>query len=368
MNGRMRLDYQADRIEATLASHRIRTRVAGGMVTPRFIRFDLFPEPGTRINRIRDLAEEIALSLNATACRVTRRGSAVQVEVPRQDPQRVSFARTCAQVRDPPTLSALVGLDEDGIPVFLRLPSPDVAHVLIAGNTGSGKTVLARTMALSLLLYNRPRELQILLIDPKRRGYLPLAHAPHLLMPLVHEAERAALVLSRLVEEMIRRDRRGSSSPRIAVFIDELADLVMAGGKAIERPLTRLAQRGRESGIHLIACTQRPAASVIGSLVKSNFPVRVVGSVASAEDAKMASGLPKTGAERLMGRGDFIVVARGEQVRIQAPYAGASEIRRLVARLQGSSARSEAPRLGNRALDTARRLVGRLPLVADTTN
>jgi S-DNA-T family DNA segregation ATPase FtsK/SpoIIIE len=129
---------------------------------------------------------------------------------------------------------------------------------------------------------------------------------------------------------MEQRDLGGRSRPRIVVFIDELADLVMAGGREIEKPLARLAQRGREAGIHLVACTQRPSASVIGGLIKSNFPVRIVGSVASAEDAKVASGLPRTGAERLMGQGDFLVVARGEQFRIQGAYASPSEIRRLI--------------------------------------
>jgi S-DNA-T family DNA segregation ATPase FtsK/SpoIIIE len=365
MNQRMRLDYQADRIEATLASHKVRTHVAGGTVTSRFVRFDLLPEPGTRIRRIQELAEELALSLNAPACRISRRGGTVQVEVPRSDPQRVDFMHTCGRLAQVPPITALIGLDEDGVPVLLRLPSPDVAHVLIAGNTGSGKTVLARTMALSLLLYNPPRELQLVLIDPKKRGFAPLAQAPHLLVPLIDSAEQAAQVLGRLVEERERRDRRNSSSPRIVVFIDELADLVMSGGRAVEAPLTRLAQRGRQAGIHLVACTQRPTAAVIGGLVKSNFPVRLVGSVASAEDAKVAAGLAQTGAERLLGRGDFIVVARGEQLRIQATYAGANEIKRWVGRL-GTHRRAEPNNLRDRIAHATRRLVSRIPLVAET--
>jgi S-DNA-T family DNA segregation ATPase FtsK/SpoIIIE len=160
---------------------------------------------------------------------------------------------------------------------------------------------------------------------------------------------------------------RGRSTPRIVVFIDELADLIMSGGKDIERPLTRLAQRGREAGIHLVACTQRPAASVIGGLVKSNFPVRVVGSVASAEDAKVAAGLPKTGAERLLGKGDFLVVARGEQLRVQGAYAGRAEIRQVVERLRrprGSQAAPPASGLGQRVMDVTQRWVQRLPALA----
>jgi S-DNA-T family DNA segregation ATPase FtsK/SpoIIIE len=236
---------------------------------------------------------------------------------------------------------------------------------LVSGNTGSGKTVLARTMALSLALYNRPRVLQLVLIDPKRRGFGVLAALPHLLTPLIHRAGEATQVLGRLAEEMERRDLNGRSSPRIVVFIDELADLMIAGGRAIEQPLTRLAQRGREAGIHLVACTQRPAASVIGGLVKSNFPVRVVGSVASAEDAKVAAGLPRTGAERLLGRGDFLVVARGEKIRVQGAYASATEIQHIVGQIRPSEGESAgSPRLGYRVAKATRRLVHSLPAVA----
>jgi len=363
MNRQMRLDYQADRIEATLASHKVRSRVAGGTVTPRFVRFEVLPEPGTKIRRIAELAEELALSLDAASCRVSRRGGAVQVEVPRDDPETVSFLRTCARLGRVPSGTALLGLDEDATPVLLRLPSPDVAHVLVAGNTGSGKTALARTMALSLAMYNPPRQLQLLFIDPKMRGFAPLADLPHLLAPLVQETGQAAEILARLVAEMERRDQHGADTPRIVVFIDELADLVMVGGRGIEVPLTRLAQRGREAGIHLIACTQRPTAAVIGGLVKSNFPVRLVGSVASAEDAKVAAGLPGTGAERLMGKGDFIVVARGEQFRVQAAYASRPEVKRIVGQLR-SARRPEPTGVGQRVVSATRRLVSSLPAVA----
>jgi len=352
MDRRIHLEYQADRIEATLASHRVRGRVAGGVLTPRFARFDLLLDRSTRLRRVRDLGEELALALEAPACRILRRNGRVQVEVPRPDPQRIPYLRVFAQLEGPPPVSALVGLDEEAIPVLVRFPSPDVAHVLIAGNTGSGKTMLARTIALSLAMLNPPRSVQMVLIDPKRRGFAPLRELPHLLVPLVDSTSRAALLMARLVEEMERRDRCACSEPRIIVFIDELADLVMAGKRSVERPLTRLAQRGREAGIHLVACTQHPTARVIGSLVKSNFPVRIVGSVASAEDAKVASGLPRTGAQLLMGQGDFVLVARGKQLRVQGPYVSSREIKRLVTEL--SAGRSRAPGWGERFLGMTR--------------
>jgi S-DNA-T family DNA segregation ATPase FtsK/SpoIIIE len=220
-------------------------------------------------------------------------------------------------------------------------------------------------MALSLALYNPPRALQMVLIDPKRRGLGVLAPLPHLLTPLIHRSDEATEVLSRLAQEMERRDLAERSSPRIVVFIDELADLMIAGGRSVEQPLTRLAQRGREAGIHLVACTQRPAASVIGGLVKSNFPVRIVGSVASAEDAKVAAGLPRTGAERLLGRGDFLVVARGEKIRVQGAYASAGEMRRIVTHIQAGQAQSQGSAwFGQRVVDATRRLVQSLPAAA----
>ena len=358
MDRRMHLEFQADRIEATLASHKVRGRVAGGLLTPRFARFDLLLDRSTRVQRVRDLDEELALALDAPACRILRRNGRVQVEVPRPDPQRIPYLRVFRQLGEPPPVSALVGLDEEAVPVLVRFPSPDVAHVLIAGNTGSGKTMLARTMALSLAMLNPPRSVQMVLIDPKRRGFAPLGELPHLLVPLVDSTSRAALLMARLVEEMERRDRCACSEPRIVVLIDELADLVVAGKRSVERPLTRLAQRGREAGIHLVACTQHPTARVIGSLVKSNFPVRIVGSVASAEDAKVASGLPRTGAQLLMGQGDFLLVARGRQLRVQGPYISDREIKRLVSELSDGGGRE--PGWGERFLGMTRRLSGAL--------
>jgi len=362
MANRVRLEYQADRIESTLTDHKLQTRVSGGIVTPRFVRFDLLPGPGTRLRRIQQLTEELALSVNAPSCRVIRRGGKVQVEIPREDPRSVRLLQVCERLPRVPPITALLGLDEEAVPVLLRLPSPDVAHVLIAGNTGSGKTALARTMALSLATFSPPREVQLVLIDPKRRGFAPLATMPHLLMPLIDTPGRAGITLGRLVEEMERRDRAGCSTPHIVVFIDELADLIMSGGRAVEEPLTRLAQRGRQAGMHLVACTQRPTAAAIGGLIKSNFPVRVVGSVASAEDAKVAAGLPRTGAERLLGKGDFIVVARGEQIRVQGAFADARDIKQIIASLQPSGRRA-TNRVGRRFANVTKRLAGSLPAV-----
>ncbi len=343
------LHFQADRIEMVLASHKVPARVIGGQVTPRLVRYQLTTPLGVKVKQVAGLAEEIALSLGASSCRVYRQEGQLQVEVPRPDGQVIRLTALCRQLTlhgdykrqgwraAVPPATAVLGLDHEGVPLLLRLPSPDVAHVLIAGTTGSGKTALARTIIASLALYNSQRRVQLVLVDPKGRGLKPFDGLPHLLLPVLTRVDQALSALQRLVSEMERRDAEGRSDPRLVVVLDELADLVQVGGREMETLLIRLMQRGREAGIHVVACTQKPTAAVIGGLVKSNFPVRVVGSVASPEDAKVATGLAGTGAERLLGQGDFLVVAKGQVTRMQAAYISVDEVRELVARLRQGS-------------------------------
>ena len=328
------LEYQADQIEMVLYSHKVPARVLGGVVTPRWVRFEIMPALGAKVSSIAHLSEEIALRLGSGGVRVRRQGSTVQVDVPREDGETVRLLPLAARLREIPPQTAVLGLDEEGVPLLLRLPSPEVGHVLVAGTTGSGKTVLARSMVVSLALHNRQGEVQVVVIDPKGRGYGVLEGLPHLLRPVVREVSEAAYVLSDLVSEMVQRDREGVQEPRLVVVIDEMADLVEAGGRSVARSITRLTQRGREAGIHVIGCTQKPTVDAIGSLVKSNFPVRLVGSVASPEDAKVASGLKETGAEKLLGRGDFLLVVKGEVIRFQAAYVSVQEIEAVIEKLR----------------------------------
>ena len=231
------LNFQADRIELVLASHKVPARVTGGTVTPRFVRFQIMTPLGVKVRQVAGLAEELALSLNAPNCRVYRQEGQVQVEVP--GPRAAPSACSTSAADSPPSARRAcrpsppcLGLDEEGAPLLLRLPSPDVAHVLIAGTTGSGKTALARSMVASLALLNPQRALQLVLIDPKGRGLSPFAGLPHLLVPVVTEVDEAVGMLRRLVAEMERRDAQGRSEPRLVVVIDELADLLLVGGKA----------------------------------------------------------------------------------------------------------------------------------------
>jgi S-DNA-T family DNA segregation ATPase FtsK/SpoIIIE len=325
-------EFQADRIEAVLMVHKVAARVTGGTVTPRWVEFQVLPAVGAKISKIKGLSEEMAAALNAPSVRISRRGAAVAVEVPRDDPRPVRLLPLLRQVSKPPPVTAILGLAQDGAPLLIRLPSPDVAHVLVAGTTGSGKTALLQAMILSLVLrHSSPRELTLCLVDPKGRAFGLFAGLPHLARPVCGMDEAPELLRS-LVHLMVQRDARRESSPVVVVIIDELADLLIVGGKSVQTALTRLTQRGREAGIHVVAATQKPTAAVLGPLVKANFPVRIVGRVTSIEDARTATGWGGTGAERLMGRGDFVAVAEGRVIRFQGAHVSEGEIRDVLAR------------------------------------
>ena len=329
-------EMQAARIETVLGAHKVPARVWQATVTPRFVRFDVTTALGTRLTKVSSLAEELAFALGARATRVYREGGVLHVEVPRDTARTVPLLALCERLTAVPPYCAVLGIDEGGAPLLLRLDSPDVAHVLVAGTTGSGKTALARALLLSLAMHNHPGQLQIALIDPKGRGLGALAGLPHVWRAagVAQDPEAAITLLTALVEEMGRRDAAARSLPRLVVAVDELADLLQTGGKPVVDALTRLTQRGREAGIHVVAATQRPSAALVGGLMKANFPVRLVGSVVSPEDAKVASGVAGSEAERLLGRGDFLLVAKGQMIRFQAAYAADDELAAIVARIR----------------------------------
>ena len=329
-------EMQAARIESVLGAHKVSARVWQATVTPRFVRFDVTTALGTRLTKVSSLAEELAFALGARATRVYREGGVLHVEVPRDTARTVPLLPLCAQLTTVPPYCAVLGIDEGGAPLLLRLDSPDVAHVLVAGTTGSGKTALSRTLLLSLAMFNHPGQLQIALIDPKGRGLGVLAGLPHVWRAagVAQEPDAAVALLTALVDEMARRDAAGRSTPHLVVAVDELADLLQTGGKPVADALTRLTQRGREAGIHVVAATQRPSAALVGGLMKANFPVRLVGSVVSPEDAKVAAGIAGSEAERLLGRGDFLLIAKGQMIRFQAAYTADGEMAAIVARIR----------------------------------
>ena len=241
---RQTLHCHADRIELVLASHKVPARVTGGTVTPRLIRYHLSTPLGVKVRQVEGLSEEIALSLGSPSCRVYRHQGQVEVEVPRAQGQTVPLLPLCRRLAQEgargaatvPAITAVLGLDHEGTPLLLRLPSPNVAHVLIAGTTGSGKTALARTLIASLALHNHPRSLQLLLVDPKGRGFRPFQGLPHLLRPVIADVDQALDALSRLVDEMVRRDQQGRDEPRLVLVLDELATSSRSAAVTWSRP------------------------------------------------------------------------------------------------------------------------------------
>jgi len=316
-------NLQADYIEMTLAAHKIAGRVVGGLVLPRIIRHQLALALDEKPERVISLQRALAHRLGAAVRVFASASGELSVEVERPDRDPVLLRNLVKSGRDlaPPNTAVLGLAMDDGAVLQLHLPSHDVAHVLISGTTGSGKTALSRAMIASLAMYNRPDRLQLVLIDPKGREFADLAWLPHLMLGQVTvDVDDSVDVVAMLVQTMLDRDRAGLSEPRLIVVIDELADLIMAGGAPVEKKLQRLVQRGRGAGIHLIACTQRPSTDAVGGLIRSNFPVRIVGSVTRPEDAKLASGLAGTGAEGLLGGGDFLIIQHSDITRFQAAF------------------------------------------------
>ena len=336
MSLRPLLEYQADRIEAVLAQNGVPGRVTGGTVTPRWVRFQVMPAVGTQISCVEGLSKELATALNAPGCRVSRRGAAVAIEVPRDDPQPVRLLSLFHQVNDGcwavPDNTAILGLAEDGAPLLIRLPSPEVGHILVAGATGAGKTVLLQAIALSLAMANPPQRLSLVLIAPRGDAFGPLAGLPHLARPVIREVGETIEALQSLVRLMTCRGTlREPGNRRTVVVIDELADLWATGGRQVQWALVRLTQHGCGAGVHVIAATERPTAV---ARLSPCFPVRLVGRVAGIEDARVASGRSGSGAERLLGWGDFLAVAEGRVVRFQAAYVSPAEIREVAAALR----------------------------------
>jgi S-DNA-T family DNA segregation ATPase FtsK/SpoIIIE len=335
------LEYQADQIEALLAAHRHEALVVGVQVSPRWVRFLLRLGLGTRISSLENLSEELALTLEAFSVRIVRSAGSLAIEIPLPDPEPVHLLSLVQDVPMQPPVTAILGLSAEGQPYLLPMMAPEVTHVLIAGATGCGKTELLRSLILSLALYNRQAHLQVVLIDPKRRGLLPLQGLPHLLAPVAVSPEEALDLLEYTVAEMERRDRENAPpTPRIVVAIDEVGDLLAVADRKVEHALVRLAQRGREAGFHIVVSTQRPSAEAVPGALKANLPARLIGRVASGQEAIMAAGISGTNAELLIGSGDFVAVIGGQVTRFQAAYTGPLDIQRIVAYLTETMAQA----------------------------
>jgi S-DNA-T family DNA segregation ATPase FtsK/SpoIIIE len=356
-------DEEADRtlqarsllIEETLASFKVEAQVVGVNPGPAVTQFEVQPAVGVKISKITSLEKDLALALAAPSIRIEAPipgKSAVGIEIPNSAIAIVSLREVIDSEEfdaNKGRLKLPMGKDIGGNPVvadMARMP-----HLLVAGSTGSGKSVAINAFLCGLLLKHTPEELKLIMVDPKMVELIVYNRIPHLLSPVVTELERVVPTLKWATREMERRykvfarhgcrnlesykklaQRRADLEPMpyILIVIDELADLMMMAPDEIETYICRLAQMARATGIHLIIATQRPSVDVITGLIKANFPSRVAFAVTSQTDSRVILDTP--GADRLLGRGDMLYMAAdaAKLVRIQGTYVSDREVEQLV--------------------------------------
>ena|GEM_PF-107759 len=337
----------------TLASFNIECRALGYSVGPVVTRYELQPARGVRVNRITTLSNDLALALAAPRVRIEAPipgKAAVGVEVPNKTAATVLLKEILdtdefRSAKSPVTMA--IGKDIGGKIVVADLSK--MPHMLIAGSTGSGKSVCINDIILSMIYKSGPEDLRLIMVDPKQVELSVYGTLPHLLIPVVTDPKKAASALRWAVNEMTLRYKKFSDLgareitrynelqedpknklPRIVVIIDELADLMMVAPDEVEDCICRIAQLGRAAAIHLIVATQRPSADVITGLIKANIPSRAAFAVSSAIDSRII--LDSTGAEKLLGRGDCLFHPNGaaKPTRLQAAFVSDEEVEAVV--------------------------------------
>ena len=312
--------------------------------------FEFRPAPHIKVSKILTLQDDLAMALRAQTIRIQAPipgKDVVGIEVPNQNIETIYLKEILdSEVfkNSSSPLTIALGKDIVGAPFITDLKK--LPHLLIAGTTGSGKSVGINAMLLSLLYRNSPQTLRLMMIDPKMLEFSIYNDIPHLLTPVITQAKQAITALSNMVAEMERRykimshtrtkniesynekmkEEGGEQFPYIVVIIDELADLMMTSGKDVELYIGRLAQMARASGIHLIVATQRPSVDVVTGLIKANLPSRISYRVGQRIDSKVI--LDQMGAESLLGRGDMLFTPPGSPgvIRLHAPFASEKEI------------------------------------------
>lgn len=350
------LKINAEKIRKKLDQFGIEVSMQDVHVGPTVIQYTLKPSEGVKLSKITSLKSDIALALAAPAIRIEAPipgKSLVGIEVPNQHRALVHLREIleCPEFKKGDSnLKLPLGRDVSGKPIIADLKG--MPHMLIAGATGSGKSVAMNSFLVSLLYQNSPEELKMILIDPKRVELREYNKIPHLLTPVITDPEKAAIALRWCVAEMNRRyqmcaengkrnitDYNADSSiedkmSTIVVVVDELADLMMAAGKEVEASICRIAQMARAVGLHLVIATQRPSVDVITGLIKANIPARIAFAVSSSIDSRTI--LDGTGAEDLLGKGDMLYLPSGmsKLLRIQGIYISSKEIERVTNRLK----------------------------------
>ena len=344
------LEDMARALETKLREFGVEGEVVAVNPGPVITVYEFRPAPGVKINRIAALADDLALGLSAESVRIVAPipgKDVVGIEVSNPERETVYLreiieSESFRRAKSPLTLA--LGKDQSGEPVVTDLAL--MPHLLIAGATGTGKSVFLHSVILSLIYKSTPKDIRFLLIDPKRIELSVYENIPYLLHPVVLEPRLATRALRWAVAEMERRyrlleetrarnlesyNRQGEEKlPYIVIIIDELADLMVVASKEVETLLTRLAQMARASGIHLLLATQRPSVDVITGIIKANFPARISFQVSSRTDSRTI--LDTQGAERLLGAGDMLFMPPGASKlrRIHGPYVSEAEVRRVV--------------------------------------
>ncbi|MBR3159277.1 MAG: DNA translocase FtsK [Atopobiaceae bacterium] len=350
------LNETMDRLQGTLHEFGLTSRVVDYISGPIVTTFRVEMGEGERVSRIRNLEDDIALTLAAEKVRIFAPipgTSFVGIEIPNRTRQNVYLGDVLPTASGGP-LEVAIGRDSSGSPVIADIAK--MPHMLVAGTTGSGKSVMINSMIMSLLMRTSPKQVRLIMIDPKRVEFSCYNGLPHLYVPVVTEPRQAASALQWAVSEMERRlrvfERAGAREikvynqmcvsgklsemehppepmPYLVVIIDELSDLMMVAGKDVEASIVRIAQLARAAGIHLVIATQRPSANVVTGLIKSNIDNRVALKVSSGLDSRVI--LDEAGAERLLGNGDMLFKYRGLNMqRVLGCYTSDEEINEVV--------------------------------------
>ncbi|MDO4384203.1 MAG: DNA translocase FtsK, partial [Eubacteriales bacterium] len=350
------LSEKAALLENTLQNFHVDARVLNVTQGSSVTRYEVQPAVGVKVNSITKLADDIALNLRAKSIRIEAPipgKAAVGIEVENEKPAMVTIRELIdsKEFREAPSkISFVVGKDISGNNIVANLK--DMPHLLIAGATGSGKSVCINTIITSLLYKASPDEVKLILIDPKVVELGNYNGIPHMLIPVVTDPKKAAAALNWAVNEMTQRYKLFAEEsvkdldsynelmeanqepekvlPKIVIIIDELADLMMAAPSQVEESICRLAQLARAAGMHLIVATQRPSVDIVTGLIKANIPSRIAFSVSSQFDSRTI--LDVGGAEKLLGKGDMLYSPVGENkpIRIQGPYISDSETAKII--------------------------------------
>ncbi|GMB08399.1 DNA translocase FtsK [Thermolongibacillus altinsuensis] len=350
----------ARKLEKTFQSFGVKAKVTKVHIGPAVTRYEVYPDVGVKVSKIVSLSDDLALALAAKDIRIEAPipgKSAIGIEVPNEEIAMVSLREVLeAKEADKPDAKLLIGLGRDisGQAVLAELNK--MPHLLVAGATGSGKSVCINAIITSLLMRTKPHEVKMMMIDPKMVELSVYNGIPHLLTPVVTDPKKASQALKKVVSEMERRYELFSHTgtrniegyneyiqkhnqtaetpqptlPYIVVIVDELADLMMVASSDVEDSITRLAQMARAAGIHLIIATQRPSVDVITGVIKANIPSRIAFSVSSQTDSRTI--LDMGGAEKLLGRGDmlFFPVGATKPIRVQGAFVSDQEVEAVV--------------------------------------